>query len=923
MRFSFHVLLLVCTWLGLVAVATANPAAPHQVFSILPQVGQQGTTVTVIAEGNYLDEPQEVLFYRDGVRCTGFEVLSEAEIYGEQRRYEPGKAVRLTFEIAPDCPAGEHLFRLRTRENLSELMAFWVTTLPIVDETHPRVDRDDNGRHLRNDRPEFAQEVPLNTAVNGLHVGVRDHDWYAVKVNRGQAISVEVLAARLGTFHYAGLNDPAVAVHDAEGNEIVRNDDNALHAQDPVVQFIAERTGRYFIHVAQQMDFENLDRPYLMHVGTFPRPRVCYPLGGQAGKPLDVTLLGDVTGDIVETVSLPAVGLFEQNKIAVITSDNEGHRSFWPNRVHVADFGDFFEPEPKALAGHEGPANEFRHWETAAGKKSTGRLKVAAVDQKAATVTLQREDNRQTVTLPIASLAAADQRLVTDWQQLETERVAARRQAALRRRKPHLISQSLPLAINGKILTEGETDWYRFTARKGEKYRVRTFAKTLDSELDPRVRIVPAEGNPSKRSWDEDDSTWDRHDLIGHHYRNQIKDRLDPIFVFESDVDGDWLLGVSDTRRMCSPQHVYRIELQPHVDSTFVSFPSYYLKHTGAARRGIIVFPGRSYSRPVTIQKGLGAGYNKPLQLRAEGLPAGVEMEAPEFHHGDGSIPVTFSAAETTKPGGAIIDLIVEPVAPEDREAFRGGFVVNELATDRRGGYAMCFRLTRKVALAVVEGAGFDLSVDPPQTPLVRNGTLDLTVRVNRTDGYQGPVYVDAEWLPRDVNPQPPLVIPAGENNGSYQLRAGPNATPGTVPVAVTGRENEGGIVSAAAGLHFVCSPPVSVTIGDPHFLVTLLRAAIERGKRATLTAEIIQQRPFDGEAELRLGRLPYGVTLVEPIPRITHADTKATFHLQAQDDALLGMYEDIFCEALVPDQDQQIREESGSGILRIDPKRG
>jgi len=235
----------------------------------------------------------------------------------------------------------------------------------------------------------------------------------------------------------------------------------------------------------------------------------------------------------------------------------------------------------------------------------------------------------------------------------------------------------------------------------------------------------------------------------------------------------------------------------------------------------------------------------------------------------------------------------------------------------------MCFRLTRKVALAVVEGAGFDLSVDPPQTPLVRNGTLDLTVRVNRTDGYQGPVYVDAEWLPQDVSPQPPLVIPAGENAGSYQLRAGKIASLETFPLALTGREDEGGSVLAAAGLHFVCSPPVPVTVGEPHFLVTLLRAAIERGKQATLTAEIIQQRPFDGEAELRLGRLPYGVTLVEPIPRITRADTKATFHLQAQDDALLGMYQDIFCEALVPDQGQQIREESGSGTLRIDPKRG
>ena len=52
MRFSLRVLFLGNALLGIVAVATANPAATHQVFSVLPQVGQQGTTVTVIAEGN-------------------------------------------------------------------------------------------------------------------------------------------------------------------------------------------------------------------------------------------------------------------------------------------------------------------------------------------------------------------------------------------------------------------------------------------------------------------------------------------------------------------------------------------------------------------------------------------------------------------------------------------------------------------------------------------------------------------------------------------------------------------------------------------------------------------------------------------------------------------------------------------------------
>ena len=98
----------------------------------------------------------------------------------------------------------------------------------------------------------------------------------------------------MGTLHYGGPNDPAVRIYDADSNEIGRNDDNALHTQDPVLSVIIPKDGVYFIHMHQQMDYEaGRLRHYLMHVGTFPRPLLTYPLGGRAGDLLDLALLGD------------------------------------------------------------------------------------------------------------------------------------------------------------------------------------------------------------------------------------------------------------------------------------------------------------------------------------------------------------------------------------------------------------------------------------------------------------------------------------------------------------------------------------------------------------------------------------------------------------------------------------------------------
>jgi hypothetical protein len=901
----------------------ADAAAEYAVEKILPQIGQRGTTVDVVVYGTHLQTAQEVLFFQPGIECVGFSMLEEAlDDRGFPRQLKPGQAVLMKLKIAPDCPPGEHLLRIRTADALSEMVAFWVTTLPVVQEEHPWADRDEKGRPIRNDSPEFAQAVPLNSVVSGICSGAvaQDHDWYAIDVKKGQSITVELLASRLGTHHYDGLNDPTVSVHDERGRQLVSNDDNALHLQDPIVQFVPEKTGRFFIHVRQSIDYETGGRPYGMHVGTFPRPLVCFPLGAKAGEVAMISLLGDIRGRLEEQVVVPTPGPYEAGEVKIFAADAEGHHSFWPNRIRASELPDFFEPQ-KTLASDaaEFDLEEFRYWTTAGGKKSSGQLKV--LRQMETAVDLERSVDRRVVTLPLESLSQADRDYLEARSQAVAAREAAREDRKSSEKIPHLINQRLPVAINGVIESRGETDWFRFSAKKGDRYRVRTYAATLDSELDARVIIKPAEGNLAKQQWDEDDSRWEPHDLTGHHYRHQTKLRLDPVFMFEPKTDGDWLIGISDTRREGGPRHVYRVEFEPHIDSAFVTHEPA-RSQNALARDRVVLFPGRRSTRPLLIQKGFGSTYNEPLQLRAEGLPAGVTMEAPPFRQGDGNVPVTFIAEPGVKPIATLVDLIVEPVDPTARESFRGGFVMNTRPTDRRGGFAMCFRITRRLALAVVEGAAFDLAVDPPRTPLVHNGTLDLTVRVNRQPGFAGAVYLEADWLPPGVERQPPLIIKAAETAGTYRLKAGPKAVVGDFPFIITGREYEGGDPISGTGFHYVCSPSVPVTVGEPHLIVTLLRAAIERGQAGTITAEINHHKPFAGEAELRLGRLPFGVEQIEPIPRATSRDTTATFHVKVTKDCLTGLYRDIYCEALVQEKGQTIREESGSGMLRVDPER-
>lgn len=847
----------------------------YTVEAIYPQVGQAGTTVDVTVEGRFLHQPQEVLFYQPGIRCTKLAPISDVTDFqtGAVRTEDEGYAARLTFEIDKDARPGEYQLRLRTHDNLSELVTFWVTPFPVIPEMHAWTDTDKG----RNDSPATAQLIPLNSTVFGYipNAQPQDHDWYAADCRKGQRLSVEAVAARLGTLHYGGMNDPAVRIYDADGKELGRNDDNALHSQDPVVSVVTPRDGRYFIDMHQQMDYEaGRPRHYVLHVGTFARPLVAFPLGGQAGQQIPLTLIGDVRGDLKTDVVLPSnPGPFE----AAITSvypekvltqcaeeDRSVGRDHRPVRI-ARDNG------PKLRASGS-PLNEPR-------PPSPNRIHVA----------------------PFGDVFEAGSHNSAD--------------------NPQQINSALPLAINGRIESEGEVDWYRFTAKKGERYRVRTYGKTLDSELDARIWLRPAPGNPSQRTYNEDDSRWEPHDLVGHHYREQIKDRLDPIFMFEPDADGDWLIGVGDTRREFGPRHIYRVEFQPHVDSAFVFFPAY-PSQAEIVRDRIVLYPGHRYMHPMGVQPGFGSNYNGPLQLRAKNLPEGVTIEAAPFTQDAGIIPVMFSATKDASIGADLIDLVVEPVDPKARENYRGGFIQCLPATQRRGGYAMYFDRTRKMALAVVQGATFDLSIDRPTIPLVRNGELTLNVRIKRHGDFEGDVYCEMDWLPEGVGKQPPLIIKAGQTEAIYKLRATGSAAPGEYPVSITGRENVGGVVRTAAGFHYVCSPFVTLSVGEPYVTIQLTRAAIERETIGTITAEVSHHKPFSGEATLQLGRLPFGVEQVKPFPTIKASDKSATFRVQVTRDCLVGQYKDIYCEITVNDGGQQIRQQSGSGTLRVDPSR-
>lgn len=257
-------------------------AAPALAFSpvlstVEPRGGQLSTEREVTFSGERLDGACEVVFYEPGLAARSIAV-------------ENGQKAVVRLAIAADARLGEHVLRLRTPGGLSELRSFWVGAFPCVAEVEP------------NATFGSAQRVELNRTVEGV-AGNEDDDFYVVSLKKGQRLSAEVEAMRLGGVFF----DASVAILDPRNFELASCDDTPLLRNDPCASIIAPEDGDYRVQVREAAYEGSAACQYRLHLGTFPRPTAVFPSGGRPGESVEFTFLGDPSGPFRRTLRLPDV----------------------------------------------------------------------------------------------------------------------------------------------------------------------------------------------------------------------------------------------------------------------------------------------------------------------------------------------------------------------------------------------------------------------------------------------------------------------------------------------------------------------------------------------------------------------------------------------------------------------------------------
>ena len=236
-------------------ICMAAHARAQTLNTVFPAGGQAGKSVIVTVEGTGLEGLHDIHMASPG--------FSAKKLDGN----------RFELRIPESAPVGVYDLRAVGSNGMSSPRAFCVSDRTETVDAEP------------NDAVDAAQEVPLDSVVNGRIEKPGDVDCFRFKAKAGQRVVLECRVERIDSKLRAVLE-----VFDAGGKRLAAN--RGYAGIDPLVDFRAPTDGDY---VAKVFDLSYLGSSahfYRLEIDTRPRVEFVHPCVVQRGKATKVKLYG-------------------------------------------------------------------------------------------------------------------------------------------------------------------------------------------------------------------------------------------------------------------------------------------------------------------------------------------------------------------------------------------------------------------------------------------------------------------------------------------------------------------------------------------------------------------------------------------------------------------------------------------------------
>ena len=430
-----------------------------------------------------------------------------------------------------------------------------------------------------------------------------------------------------------------------------------------------------------------------------------------------------------------------------------------------------------------------------------------------------------------------------------------------------------PGAFDGVIDPAGETDWFKFDAKKGQVFQARVWARALGSALDSVLTFGKADG--ATIAGDDDSAGID----------SQLR-----ITIPE---DGTYTLSVRDHRMRGGPLFTYHIELTPVLPKlelgVLENLPAMLTVPQGNRALVLVSVKREDFDGPVTISAGE--------------LPAGVTAEAQPVPAGQTVCPMIFSAAGDAAVGAGLT--MLNAVWSQDGKEAKGGL---NYPVELIYGANRTIFLThpvKRLALAAAEKAPFSIEIAQPKVPVVKNGSMELRVVAHRAEGFKGAIDLRMPWAPSGIG-SGTASIPGDASEGKLHIDASGGAAVGTWKIALVG---------SSSG--YTLSTPFSpVEVAEPWVTFEVGNSETDQGKPVDVVVKVNQTHDYTGTYKAQLLGLTKGVTTTEL--DLTHDTKELKFPLTVAADSPVGKFPGVFVRVTLQANGEPILHQSGGGQLTI-----
>lgn len=646
-------------------------------------------------------------------------LFSHPDIAGQPKLREPGEfetgpqpiANQFTVKIGADVPPGCYEVRAVGKYGVSNPRAFLVGSAVEVLEKEP------------NENFETAQEVPLDSVVNGRSNRGSDLDYYLFTAKAGQRVLIECRARPLDS-----RLDAALAVYDASGRELAREYDGSLH--DTLVDFKVPADGSYTIKLHDFIYGGGDEYAYRLSLSTQPRVDFVFPPAGlPGGKSLyriygrnlpggepapDVTIDGKPLDVVAEMIELPEGAAATELPASTLIEPTEASIDAMPYRLQTA----------------HGPAEPV------------------LIGFASAPIVAEQEPNDE---------AQKAQKLLP------------------------------PCECAGQFYPQGDQDWFTFEAKQGQKYVIEVISQRQGSIADPFllveqlstdkqgkeiVKELKSEDDAGEAAADPDFNT--RHDDPVYRftapadgvYRVLVRD-----LYFSSRGD---------------PRFVYRLAIRPEQpDFRLVAMPKFSGSQPNANQQASVVWSpllrkgGTDLIEVVALRRD---GFDGEIAITAEDLPAGVTAEPASIPSGASMTTLVLKAAEDAPATAAAFRLVGRSKLGE-KEIAREARPAALVWSGQQRQAAARSRLTDDLTLAVSDAEQAPFLIEPKDNArweTSRAGKLEIPLKVTRRDGFDGPIQLAVSGLPRGFQRANNVAVGAKADSANLTLIVPANAPLGS-----------------------------------------------------------------------------------------------------------------------------------------------